>query len=95
MNLKNYLYILLYLFVLSCKNSNETAYEQQFCKCIKVSKQLNEKALKHKGVSVSNIDEAEVKALKNLIHEKDSVCEPYTLLSATDLKQLRKKCIDK
>jgi len=79
----------------SCKNEPLNLDNIRFCDCLIISEQLNEQATKYGGIAIDEINDADIITLKRLIRDKDSICEPYELLSAEKLRKMREDCKNK
>ncbi len=80
--------VLVSLILAACSSGKD----ERFCECLTVSEELNTEASKYEAVALDQITDQDVTTLKSLMHEKDSICEPYELLGGEELKKLREAC---
>lgn len=71
----------------SCGEKNQ---DPQFCECLSISKQLNDK--NQKLVNSTKTNEDLVVEVKNLITEKRNICKPYEQMSFEEMIVKEKEC---
>lgn len=82
--MKKAIYIVSFLVLVSC-----TPKDKQFCECMNVSKAFNE--LAQKGIS-GELNQSELRKAKELQTQKDSVCQPYEMMSGEEMLKKKTAC---
>lgn len=78
------------LVLVACSSNKD----ERFCECLKVSADLNAEASKYSSgdFALDETTDEDVTKLKSLNAQKDSICEPYELLSGEELQKKREAC---
>lgn len=80
--------VLAALLLAACSSGKD----ERFCECLTFSDELNSEAVKYGSVSLDEITDQDVAALKSLMREKDSICEPYEILGGEELLKKKAAC---
>jgi hypothetical protein len=75
-------------FLFAC-NSNK---DERFCDCLKVSEKLDSEAAKYTSMELDATTDEGVVTLKQLMTEKDSICQPFETLGGEELIKKREAC---